>query len=112
MPRLLRSPTRASGDRRSPPPTERDFKGEALVAEILALVRRFRPLHLSIVGGEPLVRYRELYILRSSMLDTIFALVFLSFYVVLLGYLLFRILRDLYRKLKDFRRSDGDETKS
>jgi len=37
-----------------------DFKGEALVAGVLGLVRRFRPLHLSIVGGEPLVRYREL----------------------------------------------------
>lgn len=37
-----------------------DFKGEELVRGVLALVRRFRPLHLSIVGGEPLVRYREL----------------------------------------------------
>lgn len=27
---------------------------------VLALVRRYRPLHVSIVGGEPLVRYREL----------------------------------------------------
>lgn len=25
-----------------------------------ALVRRYRPLHVSIVGGEPLIRYREL----------------------------------------------------
>jgi len=38
----------------------RDFQGEALVNGVLALVRRHRPLHLSIVGGEPLVRYREL----------------------------------------------------
>ena len=30
------------------------------MAGVLALVRRYRPLHLSIVGGEPLVRYREL----------------------------------------------------
>jgi MoaA/NifB/PqqE/SkfB family radical SAM enzyme len=37
-----------------------DLKGRALVAEVLALVRRLRPVHLSIVGGEPLVRYREL----------------------------------------------------
>lgn len=37
-----------------------DFKGEELVRGVLALVRRFRPLHLSIVGGEPLARYREL----------------------------------------------------
>jgi len=38
----------------------RDFKGQELVDGILALVDRHRPLHLSIVGGEPLVRYREL----------------------------------------------------
>jgi sulfatase maturation enzyme AslB (radical SAM superfamily) len=37
-----------------------DFQGEALVEGVLALVRRHRPLHVSIVGGEPLVRYREL----------------------------------------------------
>ena len=37
-----------------------DFQGEKLVSGVLALVRRFRPMHLSIVGGEPLVRYREL----------------------------------------------------
>jgi MoaA/NifB/PqqE/SkfB family radical SAM enzyme len=38
----------------------RDFKGQALVDGVLELVDRHRPLHLSIVGGEPLVRYREL----------------------------------------------------
>lgn len=37
-----------------------DHKGPALVEGVLALVARYRPLHLSIVGGEPLVRYREL----------------------------------------------------
>lgn len=37
-----------------------DYKGENLVNGILSLVRRHRPLHLSIVGGEPLVRFREL----------------------------------------------------
>lgn len=37
-----------------------DFKGQQLVVEMLALVERHRPLHLSIVGGEPLVRFREL----------------------------------------------------
>lgn len=37
-----------------------DYKGNELIEGILALVRRHRPLHLSIVGGEPLVRYREL----------------------------------------------------
>ena len=38
----------------------RDLKGQALVDGVLALVDRHRPLHVSIVGGEPLVRYREL----------------------------------------------------
>jgi len=38
----------------------RDFKGQALVDGVLGLVDTHRPLHLSIVGGEPLVRYREL----------------------------------------------------
>jgi MoaA/NifB/PqqE/SkfB family radical SAM enzyme len=38
----------------------RDFKGQELVDNLLALVERRRPLHVSIVGGEPLVRYREL----------------------------------------------------
>jgi organic radical activating enzyme len=37
-----------------------DFRGGELVARVMALVRRHRPLHISIVGGEPLVRYREL----------------------------------------------------
>jgi len=38
----------------------RDFKGQELVDGVLALADRHRPLHISIVGGEPLVRYREL----------------------------------------------------
>jgi MoaA/NifB/PqqE/SkfB family radical SAM enzyme len=38
----------------------RDFKGQELVDGVLALVDRHRPVHVSIVGGEPLVRYREL----------------------------------------------------
>ena len=38
----------------------RDFKGQELVDNVLALVDRHKPLHVSIVGGEPLVRYREL----------------------------------------------------
>ena len=41
----------------------RDFKGQELVDGVLGLVDRHKPLHLSIVGGEPLVRYRELNIL-------------------------------------------------
>jgi MoaA/NifB/PqqE/SkfB family radical SAM enzyme len=38
-----------------------------LVAGVLGLVRRFRPLHVSIVGGEPLVRYRELEVLLPKL---------------------------------------------
>ncbi|HEX8985414.1 MAG TPA: radical SAM protein, partial [Bryobacteraceae bacterium] len=37
-----------------------DLRGSDLVRRALALVRRLRPIHVSIVGGEPLVRYREL----------------------------------------------------
>ncbi len=37
-----------------------DYKGPELVARFLQLIDRHRPLHVSIVGGEPLVRYREL----------------------------------------------------
>src|SRR5262249_54764150 len=38
----------------------RDFKGQELIDGVLALVDHHRPLHVSIVGGEPLVRHREL----------------------------------------------------
>jgi organic radical activating enzyme len=44
-----------------------DFRGERLVEQVLALVRRHRPIHLSIVGGEPLVRYRELDVLLPEL---------------------------------------------
>jgi len=37
-----------------------DRKGQALVEGVLEVVDRLKPLHLSIVGGDPLVRYREL----------------------------------------------------
>ncbi|MGH9470356.1 MAG: radical SAM protein [Terriglobia bacterium] len=40
-----------------------DLKGEALVSGVVDLVKRLRPVHLSIIGGEPLVRYRELSVL-------------------------------------------------
>ena len=36
-----------------------DKRGEQLVQGVLALVDEYRPLHLSIVGGDPLVRHRE-----------------------------------------------------
>jgi sulfatase maturation enzyme AslB (radical SAM superfamily) len=38
----------------------RDFKGQELIDGVIALVDKHRPLHVSIVGGEPLVRYKEL----------------------------------------------------
>ena len=38
----------------------RDFRGDALVDGVLDLVRRHRPLHVSLVGGEPMIRLREL----------------------------------------------------
>ncbi len=38
----------------------RDFKGRDLTEGILRLVDTHRPLHVSLVGGEPLVRFREL----------------------------------------------------
>jgi sulfatase maturation enzyme AslB (radical SAM superfamily) len=41
----------------------RDFKGQQLIDGVLDLVDRHRPLHVSIVGGEPLVRYKELGVL-------------------------------------------------
>ena len=37
-----------------------DRRGDALVNGILELVDRHRPVHVSLVGGEPLVRHREL----------------------------------------------------
>jgi organic radical activating enzyme len=44
-----------------------DFKGEELVARVLALVDERKPLHVSIVGGDPLVRYRELELLLPQL---------------------------------------------
>src|SRR5882724_6509153 len=40
-----------------------DRKGQALIDGVLEVVDRLKPLHLSIVGGDPLVRYRELEVL-------------------------------------------------
>jgi len=54
------------GDR-GPLRTLADYKGQQLIDGVLALVRRRRPLHLSIVGGEPLVRFRELDVLLPRL---------------------------------------------
>src|SRR3974390_393377 len=37
-----------------------DFKGDELVAGVLAVVDEYKPLHVSLVGGDPMVRYSEL----------------------------------------------------
>ena len=44
-----------------------DFKGETLIEGVLAPVRRYRPLRLSIVGGDPLVRFREMEVLLPRL---------------------------------------------
>ena len=46
-----------------------DFKGEDLVGGVLELVDRHRPLHVSLVGGDPLVRYREMTALVPQLID-------------------------------------------
>ena len=47
----------------------RDRKGEELIDGVLEVADRLRPLHLSLVGGDPLVRYRELELLVPLLLD-------------------------------------------
>jgi MoaA/NifB/PqqE/SkfB family radical SAM enzyme len=37
-----------------------DFKGDELIQRVMAIVDEENPIHVSIVGGEPLVRYKEL----------------------------------------------------
>ena len=37
-----------------------DKRGDELVEGVLQLVRKHKPLHVSLVGGEPMVRHREL----------------------------------------------------
>jgi MoaA/NifB/PqqE/SkfB family radical SAM enzyme len=44
-----------------------DFKGQELIARVLDVMDQYDPLHLSIVGGDPLVRYRELEILLPQL---------------------------------------------
>src|SRR5574341_2612925 len=46
-----------------------DRQGQALVDGIIDVVDRLRPLHVSLVGGEPLVRYRELDILLPRLAE-------------------------------------------
>jgi MoaA/NifB/PqqE/SkfB family radical SAM enzyme len=44
-----------------------DYKGDELVKGVLRLVDQYKPLHLSLVGGDPLVRYRELELLLPEL---------------------------------------------
>ena len=46
-----------------------DYKGDELVKRFMALVDEHRPMHLSIVGGEPLVRYRELNAILPQLVE-------------------------------------------
>ena len=46
-----------------------DRTGQALIDGVLEVVDRLKPLHLSIVGGDPLVRYRELELLVPKLLS-------------------------------------------
>ncbi|MGH9413803.1 MAG: radical SAM protein [Terriglobales bacterium] len=45
-----------------------DLRGEALIEGVTGLVRHYKPLHVSIVGGDPLVRYREMEIIVPRLL--------------------------------------------
>ena len=38
----------------------KDFRGDELVAGVIGLVEKHKPLHLSLVGREPLVRHKKL----------------------------------------------------
>jgi MoaA/NifB/PqqE/SkfB family radical SAM enzyme len=56
-----------------------DFRGPALVEGVLNLVRKHRPMHVSLVGGEPLVRHRELSVILPALSSmNIFSLVVTS----------------------------------
>src|SRR5580658_8090029 len=46
-----------------------DRKETALIDGVLELADRHKPLHLSLVGGDPLVRYRELEVLVPQLLE-------------------------------------------
>ncbi len=46
-----------------------DRKGQSLVDGIIEVVDRMKPLHVSLVGGEPLVRYRELNVLLPQLAE-------------------------------------------
>jgi len=56
-----------------------DLRGDALVDGVLGLVKKHRPLHVSLVGGEPMIRHRELSrILPELSRQNIFSMVVTS----------------------------------
>ena len=46
-----------------------DRKGSDLVDGVMALMDSYQPLHLSIVGGDPMVRHKELDVLLPKLAD-------------------------------------------
>jgi MoaA/NifB/PqqE/SkfB family radical SAM enzyme len=46
-----------------------DFKGQELIDRVLRIVDAERPIHVSIVGGEPLVRFRELEVILPALAE-------------------------------------------
>jgi MoaA/NifB/PqqE/SkfB family radical SAM enzyme len=44
-----------------------DFRGGDLIARVLKLIDEHKPLHVSLVGGDPLVRFRELDLLLPQI---------------------------------------------
>jgi organic radical activating enzyme len=44
-----------------------DYHGQDLIDRVLELVVKYQPIHISIVGGEPLVRHRELDVLLPTL---------------------------------------------
>jgi organic radical activating enzyme len=46
-----------------------DLRGDELVEGVVKLVRRHRPLHVSLVGGEPMIRHRELDSILPALSD-------------------------------------------
>jgi MoaA/NifB/PqqE/SkfB family radical SAM enzyme len=46
-----------------------DYKGQELIDRVLAIVDEENPIHVSIVGGEPLVRFRELNEILPKLAD-------------------------------------------
>src|SRR5580700_10571777 len=56
-----------------------DYHGDKLVDGVVDLVRKHKPLHVSLVGGEPMIRHRELSRILPQLSEMgIFALVVTS----------------------------------